>query len=650
MKYPNLFSEITLGRRTVKNRIVYSPTGDNLAYSSGEASERMRAYYMERAKGGAGIIMLGAVAVVPEGKSHCNAVVMDRMKQIGGVKRIAQGVHAYDALLLAQLQHAGARTSSETIDGKLPRCVSDQDPETPSITAMRKTGPQKPLTLQEIKELPSKYVRAARYCQQAEADGVEIHMAHSFLLNQFLSPDTNKRTDEYGGSLENRMRLPLAIVRAVRNACGPGFIIGARIPGAEYVRDGFKEEEIRILAAELEKAGCDVISVSVGMTVDQTKIREPHGSPQGARLSKIANVKEAVSIPVMGSGTFREPEFCEKVIAEGKQDFILIARQFICEPYWAKKAMEGRENEIRPCLTCNAACFDSVPAGYPIGCVLNPVTGNELDRIEEQEAPVSKKIMVIGGGPAGMQAAITAARRGHQVDLYEKECELGGQMRLACVPPDKDAISKAAQWFAEETARAGVNIHIGTEISMEEIRTQAPDKVLLAAGAVPWAPPFPGKEHAHQAWKILKGDIKMPTKKNIAIIGGGLVGSETALLLQEAGNKVSIIEMLPEAAAGLESANREHLLRKLRKGGTEIYTKTKVTAIEPDKVTCEQEGQQVILESDLVILAIGNHPYNPKLKNAIRQAGFDVSTIGDALHPATFATATKSGYSAASVL
>ena len=348
MKYPNLFSEIKIGRRTVKNRVVYSPTGDNLAYSSGVASERMRAYYMERAKGGAGIIMLGAAAVVPEGKSHSNAVIINQLKNVGGVRRIAQGVHAYDALLLVQLQHAGARTSRRNIDGMTPRCVSDIDPETPSIASLRKTEAPEPLTTAEIKSLPEKYVKAAEYCQLAEADGVEIHMAHSFLLNQFLSPDTNKRTDEYGGSLENRMRLPLEIIQSVRRACGPNFIIGARIPGAEYVKNGLTPEEIRILAIELEKAGCDVISVSVGMTVDQTKIREAQGSPQGARLEKIANVKDAVSIPVMGSGTFREPEFCEKVIAEGKQDLILIARQFICEPHWAKKAMEGKEDQIRP--------------------------------------------------------------------------------------------------------------------------------------------------------------------------------------------------------------------------------------------------------------------------------------------------------------
>lgn len=650
MKYLSLFSEIKLGNRTVKNRVVYSPTGENLAYSSGEASERMRAYYTERAKGGAGIIMLGAAAIAPEGRSHSNALLVDQPRNIGGLMRIARGIHAYDALLLVQLQHAGARTSSPILDGMLPRCVSDTDPETASIAELRKKGPQKELTLEEIKALPVLYVQAARNCQSAEADGVEIHMAHSFLLNQFLSPDTNKRRDEYGGCLENRMRLPLEIVRAVREACGPDFIIGARIPRAEYVKNGLTAEEIRTIAMELEKAGCDVLSVSVGMTVDQTKIREPSGAPQGARLSKIANVKNAVTIPVMGSGTFREPEFCDRVIAEGKQDFILIARQFICDPHWAKKAMEGRSQEIRPCLTCNAACFDSVPLSHPIGCVLNPVTGNEFDRIEEQKAAISRKVMIIGGGLAGMQAAITSARRGHKVNLYEKSEKLGGQMHLACVPPGKDAILKAALWFAEETRRAGVTIHTGRSVSLEDIKKEAPDKILVASGATPWAPPFPGKEFAVQSWELLNGSLPLPKGMQIAVIGGGLVGCETALFLQQAGNQLTIIEMMQEAASGLESANREHLLRELAEGGTTLCTGTKVLSIEAHQVICEKDGDRLEFKSDLTVLAIGSRPYGTDIAEEIRKAGYDVSLIGDAASPATFAAATKSGYLAASVI
>ncbi len=650
MKYTNLFSEIKLGRRVAKNRIVYSPTGENLAYSSGEASERMKAYYVERAKGGVGIIMLGAVVIAPEGKSHCNAVVLDQLKKVAGMKRLARGIHAYDALVIAQLQHAGARTNRENTDGLTPRCVSDEDPQTPSILESRKMGPHKELTLEEIKKLPEKYVRAARYCQKAEIDGVEIHMAHSFLLNQFLSPDTNKRNDEYGGSLENRMRLPLEIVRAVRAACGPNFIIGARIPGAEYVENGLTSEEIRTLAIELERAGCDVLSVSVGMTVEQTKIREPNGAPQGARLHKIANVKEAVSIPIMSSGTFREPQFCEKVIAEGKQDFILMARQLICDPYWVRKVMEGRENEIRPCLTCNAACFDSVPMGVPIGCVLNPVTGNEYDRVEEQKTLDPKKVMVIGGGIAGMQAAITASKRGHHVTLYEKDEKLGGQMNLAGIPPEKGAILKARAWFAEETERAGVTIQKGREVTLEDVKAANPDKVLYGAGAIPWSPPFPGKEMAVQAWDVLKEKVKTPSDKKIAIIGGGMVGCETALFLQKAGNLVEIIEMMPEVAVGVESANREHLLRQLDAGKAVIHTRMKVLSIEKGRVLCEEDGKTFVVDADMTVMAIGNRPYNSELARQIKEAGYDISVIGDAARPANFAEATKAGYLAASVI
>lgn len=527
-------------------------------------------------------------------------------------------------------------------------CVSDVEPETTSIRRCRAAGPQKELTIEEIQALIPKYVTAAKNCQAAECDGVEIHMTHSFLLNQFLSPDTNHRTDEYGGSLENRMRLPLEIVSAVREACGRNFIITARIPGAEYVKNGLTPEEIRQLAMELEQAGCDGIDISVGMTVDQTKIREAQGAPDGARLSKVPNIKDAVSIPVMVAGTFRDPAFCDKAVAEGKVDYVLMARQMICDPHWANKAKAGRAEEIRPCLTCNVGCFDAVPAGRPVSCVLNPIAGHEYENAEVCKAAVSKNVMIIGGGIAGMQAAITAAKRGHKVAFFEKTDRLGGQMNLACLPPDKEVIGRAEQWFEAETRRAGAKVIMKHEATLEDAEKIKPDHVIFAGGALPWAPDFPGRERALWSWDILEGKSKIPRGATVAVIGGGLVGCETAQkLMAENQNKMAVIEMLADVAGGLEEANKEKLMKELKAGDTAFYTKTKVLSISQTAVICEKDGAEVSVPAEYVVLAVGQRPAGGKLVKELEQKGYDVIVVGDASRPANFGAATRAGYMAA---
>ena len=646
--YPNLFKPGKIGNRVVKNRIVSGPVGDNMCNNDGSYSDQAVAYYAEKAKGGAGIIMPGSLIVAREGMILSNNPRIDEAVYIKGVARVANAVHAYNALIIPQIAHAGARVHTIR-DGVLPRCVSDVDPETTSIRKCRAVSPQKELTAEEIRDLVPMFSNAAKRCQIAGCDGVEIHMAHGYLLNEFLSPDTNKRTDEYGGSLENRMRICIEIVEGIRKACGRNFIIGARIPAAEFVRSGITKEEFPLIAQALEKAGCDVLSLSAGMTTDQTKIKEPEGTAEGARLDWVEPIKNAVSIPVMVSGVLKTPEFCDKVIRKELVDFVVLARSLNCDPHWPEKARTGHPELIKPCLSCNG-CFDVVDDAHVLGCVLNPTTGIEFINAEQIPAGTQKNVMIIGGGLSGMQAAITCARRGHRVTIYESSEKLGGQMVLAAVPPCKAAIGKACQWFIDELKRLGVVVHFNRNITMDDVREIDPDHVICATGAVPFAPPVKGKELAVQAWDVLGGKVPMPSGKKVAVIGGGLVGCETALSIAEQGNQVTVIEMLPQLAGDMEISNKTQLFRNLNNNAIQQYVSTKVLELTEKEVVCEKDGVRLGIPADVVVFAVGFRSHGSDLYEELLNSTYPVSVINSGLAPANFYQATKGGYYAASVI
>lgn len=646
--YPNLFKSGKIGSRIIKNRIVAGPVGDNMCNNDGTYTDQAIAYYAEKAKGGAGIIIPGSLIVDPEGMILSNNPRIYEDVHIKSVARLANAVHAYGALVIPQIAHAGARVHTIR-DGLLPRCVSDVDPETTSIRNCRAKSPQKELTLEEIKELVPKFVSAARRCQIAGCDGVEVHMSHSYLLNEFLSPDTNKRTDEYGGSLENRMRICLEIVRGIRKSCGRNFIIDARIPGAEYVSNGIKENEFPIIAKALEDAGCDVLSVSVGMTTNQMKIKEPEGTKEGSRLEYAGRIRKAVSIPVMASGVLKTPEFCEQVIKDDIMDFVVLARSLNCDPHWPEKARKGCADRIKPCLNCNG-CFDIVDQSHPLGCVLSPTTGIEYIDAERIQASVKKRVMIIGGGIGAMQAAITCAKRGHTVDLYERSEKLGGQMNLAAIPPGKSAIHAACHWFIEEMTHLDVKVHLNKEITMEDIKKINPDHVICSMGAKPFAPPFKGKEYGVQSWELLGGNVPMPVGKKVTVIGGGLVGCETALTIAGYKNQVTIVEMLPALAAEMEVSNKAQLFNHLDRFDVVQYASTKVMEIKETEVVCESPDGVLSIPSDVVILAVGFRGEGIELYEDLLDSDYEVSIVGNGLAPGKFLDATRGGYYTASVI
>lgn len=646
--FPNLFTPGKIGTRIVKNRIVAAPVGDNMSNNDGSITDQAIAYYTERAKGGASIVMPGTFIIDPEGLILSNNPRIDQDVYIKGVAKMAASVHSYGALLIPQLAHAGARVHTLQ-PGVLPRCVSDVEPETTSIRKCRAKTPHKELTHEEIKGLIPKFVEGARRCQIAGCDGVELHLAHSYLLGEFLSPDTNHRTDEYGGTLENRMRICLEIVRAIREKCGRSFIIGARVPGAEYVTNRITDEEFPLIAKALEEAGCDILSVSVGMTTNQMKIKEPEGTPEGARLDNAIRIRRAVSIPVMTSGVLKTPAFCEHVIADDIMDFVVLARALNCDPWWPTKARMGRPDLIKPCLSCNG-CFDIVDKSHPLGCVLSPTTGNELNNAECRQAEVKKNVMIIGGGIGGMQAAITCAKRGHTVDLYERDDRLGGQMNLACVPPCKDAIREACHWFIAEMDRLGVRVHMNHKISLEDVKRLHPDHIICSMGAKPVVPPFKGKELGVQSWDVLSGNVPMPVGKRVTVIGGGMVGCEAALTIAMHNNRVTIVEMLPALAEDMEISNKTQLFNHLNEHHVQQYASTKVRELTEQEVICDTDGGELRIATDVIVLAVGFRAQETELYEALLREDLNVSIVGNGLTPAKFLDATKGAYQVASVI
>lgn len=614
----NLSKPVTIRGIQFPNRVVMPPMQVGLGMRGAKA----RAYYLERAKGGAGTIIMAATSV--------DAFARDEAwGKAGAVDSFVTSLRPF----LSDIQKTGARIGIQLWHGnQLPAGIGTPNEKQEAIAPS--DGPDgRELTVAEIQTIISRFAKAAANAKLAGFDFVEVHGAHGYLVCQFFSSATNRRTDRYGGGLAGRMRFGSDCVIAMRAAVGEKFPIFYRLGAWEDIPGGITVEESAQFAAQLEKAGADVIDVSLGRMSGTSFGASPGPEqPEGTFASLAEAVKKRVKVPVIAVGRFKTPRTAEDVLASGQADMVAVGRQLIADPCWPKKAMEGRNEDIVPCISCNA-CFQTGLAGLGLKCSVNPAAGRE-NELPLQPAPTPKKVVVIGGGPAGMEAALTAARRGHKVSLFEKQNELGGQLIAAAAPPYKNELASLARSLANQVRKSGVRVSLGMEVDAGIVGKEEPDAVVLATGSVPLVPEIPGtaRNKVVTALDVLTG--KASTGEKVVVIGGELVGCETADFLSEQGKKLTVVRRGPEMAGKMYPSNRQALLSRLKRKKVTMITGIKQykEITEAGLVVVDSGGKTRTLEADTIVIAAGA-VRNDLLAQDIRSKVKEVHLAGDCVEP-----------------
>ena len=646
-KYEHLLSPIKIGETTVKNRIFMPPLSTNLA-DKGYVTDELVEHYKARAKGGVGLFVTEVVTVEP---TYCylpgDMCIYDD-SFIPGWKKLADGVHEYGAKILPQLFH--------------PAHMAFPLPGTPRLIAPSNVGPYyareapRAVTKEELKVIIRQFGEAAKRAQIAGADGVEIHAAHAHgLLGGFLSPLYNKRTDEYGGDIDHRLRLTLEVIEEVRRVCGKNFIIDVRISGSEYTDGGLNLNDMIYVAKQLEKAGVDFLHVSGGTTIARGSSIPAPGTPMGSHAATAAEIKKYVSIPVATVGRITEPWIAEELIANGKADICMIGRANLCDPEFANKVAAEKADDIRPCIGC-LRCLNGIMFGKRVACTVNP--SFELEN-EDTLAPAAEKknVLVIGSGPAGMEAAFVAAKRGHHVVLCEKDAELGGLMRIAAVPIAKQDLTRLIQYMARRLEGAGVEVRLNCAVDKAMLEGEFKGwEVIAGAGAQPIVvPAFTGFKQWMTADDVLAGRA-FPGRR-IVVIGGGSVGCETADYLAPLVNdlyprnrEITLLEMAPGVMAGESGPGRSLLVQRMMAKGVQMICGAKVEKVDESSIWYTKDGQQhCIADADTLVLAMG-YKADPALEEMLKAAGASYHLIGDANKVGTIKDAIGAGYETAKAL
>lgn len=650
-KYPVLLSPGRIGNVELRNKTIMCAMGMNQA-DNGYVSEAVINHYVERAKGGVGLIIVEVTTVDhPQGQNTTNPMFIDDDKYIPGQNRLTDAIHKEGAKCFLQISHAGRGAF---------RANTGMDPVAPSAVAMPysfmmglSNETPRALTIDEIHVIEEKYAQAALRAKKAGYDGVQLHSTGYYLGQQFLSSTANVRTDEYGGNPENRVRFHLNIIRRIKELCGEDFPIIVKMSAMELgEQGGITFEEGVYYAKRFQDAGVDALEAGAGSwktEADETDIQtsaasDCQGVPicAGLKYGIMQMTGAPATIQFIGGVHAQNPVASEKVLEEGQCEFISIGHGLLVQPDLIKLIDEDREDEIRPCIGCGVCIDVQLQAGSTSACSGNPVLGQGKNDYTIPPAETRKKIVVVGGGVAGVEAARVASTRGHDVSLYEKSREIGGQMHYASIPPQKDHMAELAPFLAKQLVRTGVDTHLNTALTADEIIEMKPDVVICATGVKPAKLPIPGFDKALSAKEILDG---AECGENVVIIGGGSVGCETAEFLAEKGKQVTIVEMLDDVAEKMVKVTRTVLLGHLKHYGVRILTSCSVREIRDDAVVyADKDGNEIVLPADTVVVSVGDKPDSSLYDELKDKADFELYNIGDSAGAGTIVKAVNQAY------
>lgn len=648
-RFKHLFQPLQIKSTVFRNRVAMAPMNHNFADSHGRVTQQAVDYYAERAKGGVALIITSAAVVDRRAKKRPGELSVYADDFIPGLRSLARAVQAEGAKIFLQLNHIGRELGSGTT------LKFAHEPVGPSALPHPLTGETcHELTIEEIHEIRDLFIDSARRAQEAGFDGVEVHGAHGYLLTQFVHPFSNRRTDEYGGGFEGRIKLPLEIVKGTREATGDTFLIGYRMSGSEFVEDQrlLAHDESIPFAKRLSEA-VDLLHVSAGSNQTPALARRTiplMSAPRGCYAYLAAQIKKAVTIPVMTVGRINTPELAESILAGGQADMVAIGRGMIADPYWARKAETGQEDQIRTCIACNQGCIEYLFLDRQITCLQNATVGQERE-LALSPAKERKKVLIIGGGVGGMEAARVAALRGHLVELWERARQLGGNARLASATPWKTEFKEIVDYQIRELGRLQVPVKLGVEGTVQKILDFHPDVLILATGAKPRKLRGfePGQGRICVAEQVLAGetgDLVTP----VCVIGGGMVGLETACLLTAIGHETSIVEMLSDVGLDMGPINRTFWRDKVSELNIKVYKDCQVIGLEDGglKVTFKGEQEPRILGPFAsYVIAVG-YESEDSLRRELEAAGdavaFPIHSLGDCVSPRNVLQAIREGY------
>lgn len=637
--YPNLADPITINGVTFKNRIFGAPMSNPELDPDCHMRKEDLAFHENRARGGLASVAIGLGIVDPVGRVHTKEVTLYDIMSLPSLKEYANAMHRHNCIAVMELAHGGKYAGARSHDGAGDPLVlgpnDEINPEGLKVTSM---------TDADIERVANCYADAAVLCQRAGIDMVLVHGGHGWLLGQFMSPTMNHRTDKWGGSLENRMRFPLLVIEKIRSACGSKMLIEYRMSGSEIIEGGYGIDE-GIRMAKMLDGKVDIIHVSAGVHEDQDAFVVTHPSmfiEHGCNVHLAAEIRKHVKTPVATVGGLNDPDMMEEIIATGKADIVEFARQSICDPFFPEKAFSGRKDDITKCCRC-FTCFYNYLTNRTFCCALNPVVGNELEDRSGFPATTPKRVIVVGGGVGGMEAAITAAQRGHEVTLYEKNSRLGGQVLAEQFVPFKADLYHFAGVLEKRLNKAGVTVKLNTPITAEEVAALHADVVMVAIGAKPIIPPIDGIRHPKVVGLDALHQDPPAIGQKVVILGGGLVGSETAIYLDGLGKAVSIVEMRDTWAADAYFMHKNAMNIYMRSSNIHIHTNTTAKAVTEDGLVCIGKDGEFVLEADTILLAAGMR-VDRELTDSFANTADRVFYIGDCVKPGKVLEAVTLGY------